>query len=46
MTPEEIIIRIEEIKKHERALGDLGNDLWAEKDRLRNEYKRITGEEA
>ena len=51
MTPEEekqaekIKERIEEIKEHERALSRLGNDLWAEKDKLRNEYKKITGEE-
>lgn len=43
LTPEEIIERINEIKAHEKALGKLGNDLWEEKDLLRNAYKSITG---
>ena len=45
MTPKEIEEKIEEIKKHERRLGDLSNFLWEEKDRLRNLYKKLTGEE-
>ena len=43
MSIEDIKSRIEEISKYELILGKLGNELWAEKDKLRNQYKTITG---
>lgn len=45
MNLEEIKARIEEIKKYESTLCKLGNDLWAEKTKLRDEYKSLTGKE-
>ena len=45
MTPEEIEIEIEQINRMMVRLTDIGNDLWVEKDRLRNIYKSQTGEE-
>ena len=45
MTPEEIKARVEELKSYEHALTILGNEFWEEKTRLRDDYKRITGEE-
>jgi hypothetical protein len=43
MTPEEIEIKINEIRIQELIIANAGNDLWAQKDKLRNEYKRLTG---
>jgi FtsZ-binding cell division protein ZapB len=40
---EEIEIEIEELQIKAKSLSDRGNDIWAQKDRLRNEYKRLTG---
>lgn len=44
MTPEEIKIKINEIRESELSITNIGNDLWAQKNELLNEYKRITGE--
>jgi len=45
MTPEEIKTEIDQINRMMARLTDIGNDLWVEKDRLRNMYKSETGEE-
>lgn len=45
MTPEDIRTEIDQINRMMARLTDIGNDLWVEKDRLRNLYKSKTGEE-
>ncbi len=45
MTPEKMKERIEAIQSYESALCHLGNDLWAEKTKLRDEYKKVTGKD-
>ncbi len=42
---EEIAEEIEQINRIAKKLADHGNDLWLRKDRLRAEYKKITGKE-
>lgn len=45
LTPEEMKERIEEIRDYETVLSHLGNDLWAEKTKLQDEYRKVTGKE-
>jgi len=45
MNPAQIKERLEEISRDEMVISKLGNELWAERNRLRNEYKSLTGEE-
>ncbi len=44
MTPAEIKKEIDLISKMMKRLGDIDNDLWVEKNKLMNEYKRLRGE--
>ncbi len=40
---EEIIEEIEQINRIAKKLADNGNELWLQKDRLRAEYEKLTG---
>ena len=43
MTPEEILEKYEVLKLRSRKLVDEGNDIWADQEILRAEYKKLTG---
>ncbi|KKM94762.1 hypothetical protein LCGC14_1194990 [marine sediment metagenome] len=45
MTPDEIKQRIEDLRKREKILTRENNIVWAEKTKLRDEYKRLTGKD-
>ena len=44
MTPEEIKQELRQLDAMLKRLSDEGNILWEQKNDLRSEYKRITGE--
>ena len=45
MTPAEIKREIKQLDNMLKRLCDESNIIWAEKDKLRNAYKRLTGED-
>jgi len=45
MTPEEIKKEISQLNRMLKRLCDESNIIWAEKDKLRSSYKKLTGEE-